>query len=70
MKSTLACTDMPNRQLIFGTDDLNHGMLKGAITDSSAGRCANAIKRRHCNTPSDRSYAPATRELNMAVQLV
>ena len=26
----------------FGTDDLNYGMLKGAIMDSSVGGCAKA----------------------------
>ena len=56
----LACANISNRHnAIFGTDDLNHGMLKGAIMDSSVGGCANAIKRKDCNTPSDRWYASA-----------
>ena len=29
-------------------------MLKGAIMDSSVDGCANEIKRKHCNTLSDR----------------
>ena len=44
---------------IFGTGDLNHGMLKGAVMDSSVGGCANAIKRIRCSTPSDRWHASA-----------
>ena len=60
----LACTNTSTRHnAIFGTDDLNHGMLKGAIMDSSVGECANAIKRKHCNTPSDRWYASAIKRI-------
>ena len=56
----LACANTSNRHnAIFGTDDLNRGMLKGAVMDSSVGGCANAIKRKDCNTPSDRWYASA-----------
>ena len=45
----LACTNISDRHnVIFGTDDLNHDMLKGAVMDSAVmdsavGRCANAI---------------------------
>ena len=54
----LACANISNRHnAIFGTDDLNHGMLKEAILNSLVEGCANAIKRKHCNTPSDREYA-------------
>ena len=60
VKNMLACANTSNRHnAIFGTDDLNHGMLKGAVMDSSVGGCANAIKRKDCNTPSDRWYASA-----------
>ena len=58
VKNMLACANISNRHnAIFGTDDLNHGMLKGAVMDSSVGGCANAIKRKGSNTPSDRWYA-------------
>ena len=58
VKSMLACTNTSNRHnAIFGTDDLNHGMLKGAVMDSSVGGCANAVRNKHCDTPSDRWYA-------------
>ena len=54
---------------IFGADDLNQGMLKGAIMDSSVGGCANAIKRIRCSTPSDRWYASAIKGMEQdAVQ--
>ena len=60
MKSMLACANTSNRHnAIFGTDDLNHGMLRGPIMDSSVGGCANAIRRMHRNAPSDRWYASA-----------
>ena len=56
----LACANTSNRHnAIFGTDDLNHGMLKGAIMDSSVGGCANATRSKRCDTPSDRWYASA-----------
>ena len=56
----LACTNTSNRHnAIFGTDDLNHGMLKGAVMDSSVGGCANAVRCKYYNTPSDRWYASA-----------
>ena len=56
----LACANISNRHnAIFGTDDLNHGMLKGAIMDSSVGGCANAIKRKDC-MEKYRSYAETT----------
>ena len=58
VKSMLACANTSNRRnAIFGTDDLNHGMLKGAIMDSSVGGCANATRSKRCDTPSDRWYA-------------
>ena len=61
----LACANTSNRHnAIFGTDDLNHGMLKGAVMDSSVGGCANAIKRKDCNTPSDRWYASAIKGID------
>ena len=60
MKSMLACANTSNRHnAIFGTDDLNHGMPRGAVMDSSVGGCANAIRRMHCNAPSGRWYASA-----------
>ena len=60
VKNMLACTNTSNRHnAIFGTDDLNHGMLKGAVMDSSVGGCANATSHKYCNTPSDRWYASA-----------
>ena len=56
----LACTNTSDRyNAIFGTDDLNYGMLKGAVMDSSVGGCANAQKRKHCSTLSDRRIASA-----------
>ena len=66
----LACTSTSSRHnAIFGTDDLNQGMLKGAIMDSSVGGCANAIKRICCSTPSDRWYASAIKGMEQdAVQ--
>ena len=64
----LACANISNRHnAIFGTDDLNHGMLKGAIMDSSVGGCANAIKRKDCNTPSDRWYASAIKGIDQDI---
>ena len=54
VKNMLACTNISNRHnAIFGTDNLNHGMPKEVIMDSSVGRCANVIRRKHCSTPSD-----------------
>ena len=64
----LACANTSNRHnAIFGTDDLNHGMLKGAVMDSSVGGCANAIKRKDCNTPSDRWYASAIKGIDQDI---
>ena len=60
VKNMLACANTSDRyNATFGADDLNHGMLKGAVMDSSVGGCANAIKRKYCNTPSDRWHASA-----------
>ena len=56
------CLHAPTHQrynATFGTNYLNHGMLKGAIMDSSVGGCANVIRGKHCDTPSDRWYASA-----------
>ena len=56
------CLHAPTHQrynATFGTNYLNHGMLKGAITDSSVGGCANVIRGKRCDTPSDRWYASA-----------
>ena len=65
VKIILACANTSNRHnAIFGTDDLNHGMLKGAVMDSSVGECANAIKRKDCNTPSGRRYASAIKGID------
>ena len=64
----LACANTSNRHnAIFGTDDLNHGMLKGAVMDSSVGGCANVIKRKDCNTPSDRWYASAIKGIDQDI---
>ena len=58
VKNMLVCANTSDRyNATFGTDDLNHGMLKGAIVDSSVGGCANATSHKYCNTPSDRWYA-------------
>ncbi len=60
MKNMLACANTSNRyNAVFGTDNLNHGMLRGATMDSSVGGCANAVKRTHCDAPSDRWHASA-----------
>ena len=51
MKNMLACTNVSYKHnAIFGTDDLNHGMLKRAVMDSSVGGRANAIRHKQCNT--------------------
>ena len=64
VKSMLVCANTSNRHnAIFGTDDLNHGMLKGAVMDSSVGGCANAVRSKHYDTPSDRWYASAIKEI-------
>ena len=56
----LACANTSDRyNATFGTDDLNCGMLKGAIMDSSVGGCAITTGSKHCDTPSDRWYASA-----------
>ena len=70
IRNMLACantSDMYNATL--GTDDLNCGMLKGAIMDSSVGGCAIATGSKHCDTPSDRWHASAIRGIEQdAVQ--
>ena len=45
IKNVLACTSTSDRcNATFGADDLNHGMLKGAVMDSSVRRCAYCSK--------------------------
>ena len=64
IRSILACANTSERyNATFGMDDLNCGMLKGAIMDSSVGGCAIATGGKHCDTPSDRRYASAIKEI-------
>ena len=59
-KNMLACTTWSVRgNTIYGVDDLNTRMLRAAIMDASVGVCANAVKQKNSNMPSDRWYASA-----------
>ena len=81
VKNMLACANTPNRHnAIFRTDDLNHGMLKRVVVDSSTGGCTNATRSKHCDAPFDKWCASAIKgikqnalqhafEEKMAVQL-
>ena len=54
----LRCANLAHgHNSIFGIDDLNWGMLRGALLDASVGGCAKAQKHRDGGTPSDRWFA-------------
>ena len=56
----LACANTSDRyNATFGTDDLNHGMLKRTVMNSPIGGYTNAIRSKHCDTSSGRRYALA-----------
>ena len=54
----LRCANLAHgHNAIFGIDDLNWGMLRGALMDASVGGCAKAQKQRGDGVPSDRWFA-------------
>ena len=54
----LRCANLAHgHNAIFGIDDLNWGMLRGALMDASVGGCAKAQKQRDDGVPSDRWFA-------------
>ena len=62
IKDMLACTNTSDRySTVFGIDDLNHGMLKVIVVDSSVGGCAKAQALQY--SLFDRRYASAIREI-------
>ncbi len=64
-KNMLACTTLSVKgNTIYGVDDLSTGMLRATIMDSSVGGCANAVKQKNSNTPSDRWYASAIKGIS------
>ena len=68
IKNMLSCANTSDRyNATFGTDDLNHGMLKKTIMDSSVGICAITTGSKHCDTPSDRWCASAIKEIEQEV---
>lgn len=68
VKSMRAYANTSNKHnATFGTDDLNHGMLKKTIMDSSVGICAITTGSKHCDTPSDRWCASAIKEIEQEV---
>ena len=64
----LSCVHMPKgRNAIFGTDDLNDGMMRAAVANSSVGGCAGAAKAFMGGTvPSYRWYASRLRTADRA----
>jgi len=57
----LACAGTSGRRnAIYGTAELNRGMMRGAVMDASVGGCAAASVRTGAGGPSDRRCAGAT----------
>jgi len=61
-RGMLACAGTSGRRnAIYRTDELNRGMMRGAVMDASVGGCAAASVRAGGGGPSDRWYAGAIR---------
>ena len=59
----LSCVNMSGKHnAVYGIDDLNRGMIRGAVKDASVGGCVNAALRTGRAGPSSRWFAYKIKE--------